>query len=73
MIEEIVAEAEVNKVYKGKVKSILELVYGVNWKLPILLRYRQLILNNNTNRRIEEEIDDIESIIGKMEVDVGGG
>ena len=44
-------------------KHILQLYYGDNWELPLLLRYRQLIGLSDEN--FEKDIENIEDIIGK--------
>jgi len=55
-----------------KVKSITELLYGENWELPLLMRYRQLINKiedeNDLPISMEEALDSLIDIFGKLDL-----
>ena len=52
---------------KGKTSRLLELVYGMHWKLEILLRYRQLKTRYEAelNDKVKFELEDELSMLGQ--------
>ncbi len=60
----------------GDVNNLLYLLYGDNWRLPYLLRYRQLLVNQKNGDIIgedidEEEFDTIKEVINYKDKDIG--
>ena len=55
-----------DKFIKGEIEHITELIYGNNWKLNLMLNYRQLLLKGELGRTEEEFKENIEKLIGKL-------
>ncbi|HPO64671.1 MAG TPA: hypothetical protein PKY76_01825 [Bacteroidales bacterium] len=58
-----------NRYLKDRIEHISELIYGQNWKLNMLMSYRQILLLNNIPRAIEPIKESFESIIGKKTIE----
>jgi hypothetical protein len=49
-----------NGYISGDINNLLYLLYGDNWRLPYLLRYRQLLVNQKYGDKIGEDINEEE-------------
>jgi hypothetical protein len=54
-----------SKYVEGQVEHITELLYGDNWKLNLMLNYRQLLIKGKLSRTEENVKENIEKLIEK--------